>query len=283
MTYQTTQNFTPWLFIGIGATNAYFTLRQTYLHAIPGVGPQGNAVINGVYQGSYEVRSFHHFNLSQDSGEAIKKASEFAKQSGYELRSNQETIDSEMREIHKATAEEIVAREKAAKEREALWIEERAARDQELRNILINDGKYVFGPYHDKEFNLASRGYITWLVNNIDSFDDNSIIKLTATLVKERCSNLVLPKPLEDVHVGTIGKRQTFKATVLRCISFDGYYGRTYFTTMVDKESGACLLSKSGSFSANEGEELEFKATVKEHGDYKGQFQTVIQRIAVIN
>ena len=47
------------------------------------------------------------------------------------------------------------------------------------------------------------------------------------------------------------------------------------------RETGALLLSKSGSFAANEGEELVFKATVKEHGEYRGNAQTVIQRIAI--
>jgi hypothetical protein len=58
-------SFVPRLFIGIGLTNAYFTLRETYLHTsyVPGEGQWGNFV-NGVYQGQVitEVRSHHHFN-----------------------------------------------------------------------------------------------------------------------------------------------------------------------------------------------------------------------------
>lgn len=282
MTYKTNQNFTPWLIIGVGSTNAYFTLRETYLHAIPG--PNGNAVVNGVYQGSYDVRSRYLVNLSQDSDEAFAKATEYSEKLGYELRTKKETLLEELREIQRLTAEEKSQKEREQTELHAKWEEEYAIRrleiEKELRNKLIS-GKFVSGPYCDKEFNQASRGYITWLVSNIDEFAEDSLIKLTAELVKERCSDLVLPKPKNDVYSGVVGKRQTFKATVLRCIPFDGYYGRTYFTTLVDKETGACLLSKSGSFSANEGEELEFKATVKEHGDYKGQSQTVIQRITI--
>lgn len=281
MTYAANQNFTPWLFIGIGETHAYFTLRETYLHAIPGDGPRGNAVINGVYQGSYEVRSRHIVNLSQDADEAFSKASEIAEKMGYELRAKADTLAEEMRDIQKASAEERARREQVVREQEAKWEAERAARDQEMRNTLMK-GEYVFGPYRGKEFKEASRGYITWLANNVSEFAEDSLLKLTAELVLERCADLVLPKPKENVYVGTIGKRQVFKATVLRCIPFDGFYGRTYFTTMVDKETGARLLSKSGSFSANEGEDLEFKATVKEHGDYKGMSQTIIQRISVI-
>lgn len=281
MTYSTNKNFTPWLFIGIGATQAYFTLRETYLHAIPGDGPQGNASINGVYQGSFEVRSRHIVNLSQDVEEAFKKASDAANSLGYELKADINSLTNEMREIKRATAAERQAREQAEREQEIRWEQERLEREQAQRNMLITEGKYVFGPYRDMEFKQASRGYVTWLVDNISAFEDNSIIKLTAELVKERCAGMILPKPKANIYAGSIGKRQLFKATVLRCIPYDGYYGRTYFTIMVDKDTGACLMSKSGSFSANEGEELEFKATVKEHGDYKGQSQTVVQRISL--
>ena len=285
MTYQANQNFMPWLFIGVGATNAYFTLRETYLHAVPGLGHQGNAVINGVYQGSYVVRSYHLVNLSQNADEAFAKASEYAEKLGYELRTKKETLLEEMREIQRLTSEEKIKKEKEQAELDAKWkaeyTERRLKIEQELRNKIIS-GKYVNGPFRDMEFAQATRGYITWLVNSIDEFAEDSLIKLTAELVKERCGDMVLPKPKANIYSGVIGKRQLFKAIVLRCIPFEGFYGRTYFTTMVDKETGACLMSKSGSFSANEGEELEFKATVKEHGDYKGQSQTVIQRISII-
>lgn len=281
MAYSANQNFTPWLFIGIGETHAYFTLRETYLHAVPGYGPQGNAVINGVYQGSFEVRSRHIVNLSQDADEAFSKASEAAEKMGYELRAKADTLAEEMRNIQRASAEERASREQSERAQEAKWEAEREARDQELRDTLLK-GKYIFGPYRGMEFKQASRGYITWLTNNISEFAEGSLIKLTAELVLENCRELILPKPKHGIYAGTIGKRQVFKATVLRCIPFDGFYGRTYFTTMVDKETGACLLSKSGSFSGNEGEELEFKATVKEHGDYKGMTQTVIQRIVIV-
>lgn len=45
-------------------------------------------------------------------------------------------------------------------------------------------------------------------------------------------------------------------------------------------EKGAWLSMKA--FSHYDGEELKIKATVKEHAEYRGQAQTVIQRIAVL-
>jgi len=73
--------FKPSLFIDIGADNHFYTLRETYLHTTyVRPGEMGNAIVNGVYQGTIaeEVRSFHHFNLSQNPEDAIAKAKSFA-------------------------------------------------------------------------------------------------------------------------------------------------------------------------------------------------------------
>jgi hypothetical protein len=43
----------------------------------------------------------------------------------------------------------------------------------------------------------------------------------------------------------------------------------------------ACLLAK-GKFNAQVGEKLKIKATVKRHDEYKGQPQTVVNRVKVI-
>ena len=107
-------------------------------------------------------------------------------------------------------------------------------------------------------------------------------MRLLAEQVELRCAQLLLPAPKAGVYAGKPGVRAVFSATVLRCMRFDGFYGPTFITLMVGKATGACLVSKSGSFRAEAGEELEFKATVKAHEQYKGAAQTVVQRIAVL-
>lgn len=44
---------------------------------------------------------------------------------------------------------------------------------------------------------------------------------------------------------------------------------------------GAAIVSKSASFWAEEGEEFVLKGTVKEHGEYKGEAQTIVQRVTI--
>lgn len=89
---------------------------------------------------------------------------------------------------------------------------------------------------------------------------------------------------INSKHVGVVGKRDTFKVTVERRASytrpaFNGFGNETVWIITMRDEAGNALVSKSSSFSAEKGEQLTIKATVKEHGDYKGEKQTVVQRV----
>lgn len=244
-------------------------------------------MVNGVYQGTFEVRSHHLRNLSQDPDEAFEKATEASHASGMKLTTTRERLETEMREIQRASREE---QERRARERQALedrWAAERAE-EQERKRELILSGRFAFGPYAEKPFEEAPRGYLTWLARTLPSFEDGSLIQLTAQEVSRRCADLLLPEPKPDLYLGTPKERRTFSVTVLRCFdfvreSFAGYgTERVFIVTMVDKATGACLVSKSTAFKAHEGEELTIKATVKEHSEYRGQAQTIIQRIVVL-
>ena len=271
-------NFTPQLFIGIGETHAFFTLRETYLHHVPGFPGE---------PGHLEVRSHHLRNLSQDPDEAFEKATEASHASGMKLTTTRERLETEMREIQRASREEQERRARLKWEEDARWAAERAAQEQQKREMVLS-GRFAFGPYAEKPFHEAPRGYLTWLARTLPSFEEGSLIQLTAQEVSRRCADLLLPEPKPDLYLGTPKERRTFSVTVLRCFdfvrpSFSGYGSeRVFIVTMVDKATGACLVSKSPAFSAKEGEELTLKATVKEHSQFRGQAQTIIQRIVVL-
>lgn len=279
--------FVPTLLIGVGELGCFFTLRETYLHAVPGPGPMGNAVVNGVYQGSFEVRSRHVKNLSQDPDEAFEKAQEASERMGLKLTTSRDSLREEMNAIHRANAAELERRERERKEREDRWAAERAAEEEEKRQTILG-GKFAFGPYAGKEFHEAPRGYISWLIDTLPDFEEAGLMRLTAQEVARRVPHLALPKPKPDLYVGEPKKRMTFDVTVVRRYTFarDAYSGwgieTVHIITMIDRATGACLVSKSGAFYAEEGEELKIKATVKEHAEYRGQAQTVVQRIAVL-
>ncbi len=162
------KNFQPSLFVGIGDTQAYYTLRETYLEEIhiPGEGPSGNAVVNGVYQGyiRYEVRSFHHFNLSQDAAEAIDKGKAASLKIGLPFSCSQKKIEAEMREIKRRTAEEIAEDERVAYERIKLEEEQKRARFLKIEKEKIEDFEkskrhMPTGAYMDMHIRFLPKSY----------------------------------------------------------------------------------------------------------------------------
>lgn len=84
-----------------------------------------------------------------------------------------------------------------------------------------------------------------------------------------------------------MGKRSVFEVVVERINSFDRPafgYGRmetVWVVTMREIASGAAIVSKSPAFRREKGARLTIKATVKEHSEYRGELQTIVQRVAV--
>lgn len=272
--------FIPTLYIGIGAQSNYYTLRETYLYE-QWVGGQGGYMAK-------EIRSYHHKNLSQNLNEAIAKATEYSEFYGVELRVNKQDLEQEMNEIRRATAEQLARR----KEEEANWKAEREAfyeqQKQErltLQHQQISEGKFPFGPYANKPFTDAPVSYVNWFMKS--EFEEGTIIHKVKLALLEKHINLLLPEPDKDKLVGEPGKRLAFVATVVKQAHFDriGFNGwtieRVFVTTMVTNNS-ECLVVFSTAFYPEVGDTIKFKATVKEHSEYNGQAQTIIQRVTVV-
>jgi uncharacterized protein (DUF3820 family) len=269
-------NFIPSLYIGIGETGALFTLRETYEHVHYGR--------EGVER---SVRSFHHFNLSQDPDEAIAKAQGYSEQMGVKLSTTRDQLVSEMREIKRATAEQMNERRIKEEQRQAEWDAQREAWNKE-RDEKIASGIFTFGPFAGKRFEEAPRGYLTWLMDKASDFEVGSVIRITADAILRLVPHLALPKPDKTAIVGQPKQRLTFDVIVVGSrhftrAAFSGYGVEVvYVTTMVDKATNACLVVFSGAFNPEEGDELKIKATVKDHDEYKGQAQTIVQRVTVL-
>lgn len=101
----------------------------------------------------------------------------------------------------------------------------------------------------------------------------------------------------DSEHFGTVGKRETFELTVTRIGNFEGYYGVTWVVGFEDNDGNRAVwfssnLPKVGYLTNDQfgdalvheelaiGETVTVKATVKEHGEYKGAKQTVLTRCA---
>lgn len=261
------ENFREKLFIDVGAKSCYFTLRKTYIHTF---------WFNGRWHD--EVRSHHLFNLSQDPEEAVAKGKAASESMGIPFSASADTLREKINEIKRASAEEIERREREAREREEQWAAERALAEEMIVQA-ARHGYYAIGAHSNWMHDLRP-GYLNWLVKSEPEFAEGSAIRRVAEIVRTEFADLLLPNEGTKHYPAPVGKRIEAEVTVLRQAYFDSFYGTVYITTMVDTD-GHSLVVKSGSFNPVVGKKMRIKATIKDHDEYKGVPQTVIQRVAV--
>lgn len=88
-------------------------------------------------------------------------------------------------------------------------------------------------------------------------------------------------------HIGKVGERIEIAVTVENVFTFErGKFGAPWvkecvsIVTMRD-EAGNAIVSKSASFWSEKGKQFTIRATIKEHGSYKGECQTTVARVQV--
>ena len=91
--------------------------------------------------------------------------------------------------------------------------------------------------------------------------------------IESKKSNLA-----NSVHVGTVGKRQSFELTLERKFSYDGQYGTTYKLIFKDVLGNKVVWSTSNGHGVEEGKTYSLLGTVKAHSEYRGVSQTEITR-----
>jgi len=272
------RSFAPVLFIDIGATAAFFTLRETYLHRrhIPGEGAFGNAVVNGAYQGTVveEERSFHHFNLSQDADEAWSKASEYAQRVGLPLVGSVDEIRTQLRDIQRATAEEM---ERRRQHHEQLRQERLAARAAEAQ-----------------AWRAENADLVEWL-NAHAECGDEFVRSLSASLkdwgsltsgqtTAARAAMARSHQAAASRHVGQVGQRikgARVRVVSSRLLSVISQYPRIErHVVKLEDEAGNIYawFTSHGERPFDLFEPASF--TVKDHDEYRGVKQTVVQRVA---
>lgn len=266
--------FEPTLYISIGQTGAMYTLRETYQHY--------NNWANRV-----ETRSFHHYNLSTDFEEAKEKASYAVLELGLTLQPIADDFPRDLRDIQRMDAAEREKRRIERAELEKQWEEDRKAETQRRLDGIQND-IYPFTRHDEPEFNISELpvGKLNWFAKNTD-FEDGTLAKALQDYILTAYQDKLLPEP-EPGFVGEIKKRDTYDVKVIARFhyeraSFSGWgYDTVYISKLYDKASKKLLVVKSAAFRPTVGDDLTIKATVKEHDTYKGEEQTIIQRVTVM-
>jgi len=84
-------------------------------------------------------------------------------------------------------------------------------------------------------------------------------------------------------YIGTIGERvRKLAVIVVNVAEFPSAYNRgTFRIVTLRTEAGDTVVVKSGSFYAEKGERLVITGTVREHGEYRGEKQTRLERVTI--
>lgn len=146
------------------------------------------------------------------------------------------------------------------------------AADTELATAALEWSKSSLGSTSDYEHNLTvalAGGIVTHRLAGI-------IASLIPAYQRAVGAELERKHARAAGHVGTPGKREKFELELVRVFSFDGAYGTTH-THKFRHESGAVVVWKTGTTMLSPGK-YAVTATVKEHGDYRGEPQTVLTR-----
>ena len=267
------ENFQPNLFISVGETEAFYTLRETYLHF-------SSCWTGGRQHVSTKVLSYHIQNLSQSLDKAVCKAEAYAKNSGIRFIHPQGSKEEILREIKRQSAEQI---EEEQRGKDAASHEADITRRDMLLEKLAS-GVYPVGRYADMPLCDAPISYIDWILN--ESFEKDSIMQDIQDAVKHYCSHLALPVCDANSFAGDIKQRLTFNATVVSVIEYEGYdwngFPELKFIHKFCTDMNVCLVCFSNAFKREVGDRVTFKATVKEHTVYENQAQTIIQRVKFI-
>jgi hypothetical protein len=78
-------------------------------------------------------------------------------------------------------------------------------------------------------------------------------------------------------HIGTVGDKITLTITVERIIVLESQFGTTFITLARD-EQGNTIFYKGRTNIGSKGDTNTIKASIKDHTEYSGVKQTVIQR-----
>ena len=86
-----------------------------------------------------------------------------------------------------------------------------------------------------------------------------------------------------STHVGTVGKRQVFTGlTVISLREIVSQFGVKIFYNFADPTGNRLICWHSGQDRLDQGQTYTLKASVKEHGEFRGVKQTTLARIARI-
>lgn len=259
--------FASHLFIEPSPCNRRFILKRT---------AETNIFSHGGYKKT--VTDLFVDQLPPKLTDAIRAAYEYAKVAGLDFKAPKDgqfpddlSAITRAKQAVRSSAKQKKLDQQAAVEKARQ--DRRTASEQSLEN-----GIYPFGKHIDQKIE-SQPGYAQWLVEKKATFDKGSILEYAAGVIERKFQHLLkVETPYESGHRPEADKsRIQIKGTVLKAMSFASDFGRTYWIFIKD-EKGLCIVAKGG-WWADEGTEVNVSATIKAKETYKGQDQTIVNRV----
>jgi len=113
--------------------------------------------------------------------------------------------------------------------------------------------------------------------------DFGYLVSSVASFQKAEAKKVEKKDKLNAFH-GTKGQREDFVLTLVRILTFEGYYGKTYLHIFENDKGSAFTwwASRFPDTDYREGDTMVVKGTVKDHNDYNGTKQTVLTRCKIM-
>lgn len=244
--------------ISTGKLSAMYTLKAYFEQDIKL--NRGGTIETATIKGYQYIQ-----NLSTDKEKALEKA---------QLITGTDSIKfcapEDLNEYQEGLAEEKRAIEKAKQE-----AKEKKLKDQML---LVDLGIYPF----------TGQKFADFTVKTINQWLEMTGLEGIALYIQEHIKNnykhLALPKPTKSTPWGNEKERKSFKATVTAVIVFDSFDYRGWPTkkaiTKFVTDDGY-LLTTFTDCPGLVGDTVTGKGTVKKFEEYKGEHQTIIQRVKI--
>jgi hypothetical protein len=228
--------------------------------------------------------SLHVDLLTSKLGTSLAKAYEYAKEMGLELQYDPARnifppdLDAIAQAKRDAKADKKSARQKIIDDRQAAF--DKARQDRRAASELsLENGIYPFGKYNGERID-SQPGYANWMVEKKATFEKGSLLEYAVGVIERKYAHLLAKAESVYAPGHRPEKEKTriqIKGTVIRSMSFSSDYGITYWIFIKD-ETGLCVVAKGG-WWADEGTEVDVVATIKTKETYKGQDQTVVNRV----
>jgi hypothetical protein len=228
--------------------------------------------------------SLHVDLLTSKLNTSLAMAYEYAKEMGLDLRYDPTRnifpadLDVIAQAKRDARLNKKTAKQQREENRQAIYEKARQER-RDLQERMLEAGTYPFGKHVNCKI-VDHPGYAVWLVEKKSTFDKGSILEFAADVIERKFSHLLAKAESVYAPGHRPEKEKTrikIKGKVIRSMSFSSDYGISYWIFIKD-ETGLCVVAKGG-WWADEGAEVDVVATIKAKETYKGQDQTVVNRV----